>query len=128
MPGLRIAPGADSVAIAAALDAIEGRVRLSGVSDDVLDRVVLVAGEVLANVAEHGEQPVVVHWHGDTAGGCLSVVGDAGPGSDRIASAELPPADSFGGRGLFLIRALSERVVTEGDRLDLHFASREDVD
>lgn len=125
-PGLRIAPGADSTSIADTLDAIEGLVRQSGMPDETVDRVILAAGEAVANVAEHGTTVVSIRWSRTERSGCLSFLGDIGPGGQRIHEASLPPTEAIGGRGLFLIRTLTDRVVAQDDRLDLYFVVHND--
>lgn len=102
--------------------------------NEVVDRMLLAVGEAVANSVEHGNRAdhdcsVTLEWLGDLHGGWLSVE-DEGSGLtlDRLLGATLPKdALQTGGRGLFIIRELSDniKVEEEGRRLMLWFAPRD---
>ena len=107
----------------------EGRGR--AVPREVADRVVLVAGEVLSNAVEHGGEDaarhvtVAVEHRGPSVD---LVVGEPQPGVplSQIEGGELPLDPlSIGGRGLFLIQSLTDRIEQlESGRLRYQFAPR----
>jgi len=95
--------------------------------------MLLAVGEAVANAVEHGNdaeatREVTLEWRKEESGGWLSVE-DEGPGltPDRLQNAALPQ-DAFqtGGRGLFIIKDLTDdvRLEAEGRRLMLWFAPR----
>ena len=126
----------DSVSVAVL--AAEGAARDAGLGDDAQMRVSLAVSEAVANAIEHGnasDETKIVHVRIETAAGCLSIgVGDEGAGlaPASIASASLPD-DPFdvGGRGLFLIRELTEsaRVIETpaGATVRMEFRDRPEV-
>lgn len=118
MPGFTLAPGASAPAVAAALSSMERD--LGGLPDETLDRVMIVAGELAANAAEHSRTPVSVAWHVRSDGVDLDVIG-AGASARAIEAATLPPGDAVRGRGLYLIRSLSTAVEARADDLRLRF-------
>lgn len=82
---------------------------------DTASEVVLAVGEAAANCYRHGRRPdgggeVRVRCVVDDASAVVTVA-DNGPGFDLAATDQLP-RDPFasGGRGLFLMRALSDQV------------------
>jgi serine/threonine-protein kinase RsbW len=91
-----------------------------GVEDSVREALLLVIGEAVANAAHHGNQldpskEVVVECvrRGDELHLCVE---DAGPGisEDRLASAALPEDPlQTSGRGLYIMKSLSERIWLE---------------
>ena len=101
--------------------------------DEVADRMSLAVGEAVANAVEHGNcadvnRIVKLEWLKEGRGGWLSVE-DEGPGLtlDRLQNATLPEnALQAGGRGLFIIKELTDGVSleAEGRRLMLWFAPR----
>ena len=126
MPGYTLAPGADARAVAAVLDGVEREAREAGVPPATVDRVVLVAGEAVANAVEHGEGVVTVRWVPAGSGGRLVVSeGGRGPGIGAVHDACLPEsAEATRGRGLFLIQQLSDRVDIGPDGLGVWFTRR----
>ncbi|MCH7638178.1 MAG: ATP-binding protein [Bacteroidetes bacterium] len=101
--------------------------------DEVGDRMSLAVGEAVANAVEHGNDAdanriVKLEWRKKDSGGWLSVE-DEGPGLtlDLLQNATLPDnALQAGGRGLFIIKELTDdvRLEAEGRRLMLWFAPR----
>lgn len=98
-----------------------------------IDRLLLVTGEAVANAIEHGnsddpERLVQLEWTSEGAGGWLAVE-DEGSGYDaeRFEHARLPdnPMQS-GGRGLYIIRLLTDGIAVEEGRLRLRFIPRPD--
>lgn len=67
----------------------------------------LVVSELITNVARHAAGPVwiVVEW--PEANPTISVA-DVGPGFDL--SIELPPPESIGGRGLFIVNSVASKL------------------
>ena len=116
MPGFRLAPGADAATVAAHLDAIEQSLTGSPLSE----RVVLAAGEVLSNAAEHGAEPVDIDWRREREDVVLRVRGP-GPTAETIRTSCLPTVSATRGRGLFLIRTLATDVGDLADGLLLIF-------
>ena len=103
-----------------ALEFVEAEV--SGLEAELVDRVVLVAGEAFANAVEHGgEHPnlaIRVDVHRDVRQLELTILEPvAGVGVEQLVLSDLP-ADplALSGRGLFLIRALTDDVQAIGDR------------
>ncbi|MEU8522931.1 ATP-binding protein [Streptomyces sp. NBC_01216] len=93
---------------------VRGRVRaglLTGGFSAVVDDVVLVVAELVANAAFHGGPPVTLRVIADEAGRAVRVeVGDAGRGMDvsLVRARWRHPSFTLAerGRGLFLIDAL----------------------
>lgn len=135
MSGMRRAFPSTPEAVAEAVRAVEATARASGLPDEVLDRVALATGEAVANAVEHGNaadaaRSFTVSWDADAADGYWLRVEDEGEGLEagRIEEAELPEDPlSTSGRGLFLIRTLSDEVRLEagGRRIAMRFARRE---
>ena len=117
MPGFRLRPDADAATVAAHLDAIERSLAASPHAE----RVVLVAGEVLSNVTEHGSEPVDVEWEESGGGTVVLTVRGRGPGAEQIHRATLPEPGATRGRGLFLVQALASAVSDGPDGLVLSF-------
>ena len=106
-----------------ALTFVESEVRrLGAVEDQVVDRVVLVAGEVLANAVEHGGSDSHQLVRVDVTGSAASVELAIWEGPDavsphRFEEAHLPrDVLATEGRGLFLIRSLSDAIESEDTR------------
>jgi anti-sigma regulatory factor (Ser/Thr protein kinase) len=117
--------------VATAARFVEAAAAEAALPPALAERLLLAAGEAVSNAIEHGngEDParlVRLEWAALPDGGVLSVQ-DEGPGLTReqVLTAELP-ADPYqtGGRGLFLIRTLSDDVEVEGARLRLVFRLR----
>ncbi len=75
--------------------------------DTDLDDVELVVGELVSNGARHAAGALWVSIYWSSAGPVLRVA-DVGPGFDLRV--ELPPPDSIGGRGLFIVSKLASRL------------------
>lgn len=122
--GYILAPGADGGFIADVLDRLEREVSQSALPAATVDRVVLVAGELASNAAEHGSETVRLWWlsRPESGGGdlCLS------PGPDPLAirTAGLPGVDAVRGRGLFLVRTLGDGLANDSDTLHVQFHRR----
>jgi serine/threonine-protein kinase RsbW len=108
--------------VADAVHAVEGAMRSAGLSDEVIDRVTLVAGEAAGNAVEHGcewdpGRSFEVTWEEADDGYWLRVEDDGiGLSASHIDQAALPEDPlSTSGRGLFLIRELSDEVRLEAD-------------
>ena len=116
-------PGADAQAIADVLDSIEREAADAGLAPATVDRVVLVAGELLSNAVEHGDVGASVRWHSD---GRLEVEGQGGPWRSTLQHAALPSTEVTRGRGLFLIRSLADGVAVGTRSLTATFIQRSD--
>ncbi len=102
-------------------------------SDELTGRMLLAVSEAVANAVEHGNcnsagRSVTLEWTGDANGGWLSVE-DEGVGLtiDRLKNAALPKDPlQTGGRGLFIIKELTDDLALKADgrRLKLWFAPR----
>lgn len=119
-----LASDADNDALAGVLDGIESAAREGGLRAGTVDRVVLVAGELLSNALEHGTAPVTGLWEATPAGGRLVLSGRGGPVAGWIRTAALPDADSTSGRGLFIVRELSDGAEDSGGDFAVSFEAR----
>lgn len=117
--------------VADAFHFLEGVVHDTALPPALGDRLLLAASEAVANAIEHGNgtepaRRVRLAWTPLADGGTLEVE-DEGPGlaRERILGAELPE-DPYrtGGRGLFLIRELTDAFEVEGPCLRLQFRLR----
>lgn len=109
MPGLRLVPGADAAAQATILSRIEADLQQAGVVDELADRVMIVAGELLANAAEHGATSTRLCWTVLQDRVEIAVEG-AGPRAGAVRAAPLPESAATRGRGLFLIASLADSL------------------
>ncbi|HEX8384745.1 MAG TPA: ATP-binding protein [Rubricoccaceae bacterium] len=109
MPSYSLAPGADLGAVGPMLDRVERDVRASGLPTPTVDRIVLVAGELLANAVEHGGGGVALQWEPSHRGGTLWV-GRGGGEEEAIRGAHLPDPSATRGRGLYLVQRLSDEL------------------
>ncbi|MFK4069551.1 ATP-binding protein [Streptomyces sp. NPDC029674] len=100
------------------------QLRMSGVSETVVDDAVLILSELLSNACRHGrplgrgmvgDGDVRAAWHVDEAGRLTVEVTDGG-GPTRPAPAT-PSVTAHGGRGLNIITALADAW---GVRDDVH--------
>ena len=78
------------------------------------DRMMLAGGEALINAIEHGSQPdgvvdVRIEVNGETARFIVSDGGREGS-SLPMLNGDVPPPDSVRGRGLIIMRGLSDRA------------------
>lgn len=122
--GHSLAPGADAQAVAEVLDRIESYARRGGLAPPTLDRVVIVTGELISNAAEHGRTSISLSWTPVGQGGRLDVHGGTEVGLAAIVGSDLPDAASTRGRGLFLIRELSDEIVETATGLRVAFERR----
>jgi anti-sigma regulatory factor (Ser/Thr protein kinase) len=76
---------------------------------------VLAVNEITTNAVLHGRPPATVRgW--ETGGGVVVEVTDSGEGiRDGLAGQHLPPAESRGGRGLWMARQLCDALVVSSD-------------
>lgn len=117
--------------VSAAVDAAEAAVRELGLSSEVLGRVSLAVAEAVANAIEHGnggEAHREVEVELQPGVGSLSVrVCDGGAGIETsdLETAQLPddPLQTHG-RGLFLIRVLTDGCEIEDGCVRLRFEER----
>ncbi len=103
---------------------MRNQLRMSGVSESVVDDAVLILSELLSNACRHGrplgrgmvgDGDVRVAWHVDKSGRLTVEVTDGG-GPTRPVPAT-PSVTAHGGRGLNIITALSDAW---GVRDDVH--------
>ncbi|HKH40668.1 MAG TPA: sensor histidine kinase [Solirubrobacterales bacterium] len=82
----------------------------AGMTGSRTEEIVLAANEIATNAVIHGRPPTTLRaWRSD--GEIIVDVTDAGDGiRDALAGQLPPPADSLGGRGLWLTRLLCEAV------------------
>ncbi|MDX1438685.1 MAG: ATP-binding protein [Rubricoccaceae bacterium] len=120
-------------AITRAVQFAEKVAEASSFPEEVGDRMVLSIGEAVANSIRHGnnsdsEKKITLTWSPEPGGGWLGVEDEgAGISEEQIRRAVLPEdAYQTGGRGLFIIRELSDgfRVEDGGNRLLLWFEPR----
>jgi serine/threonine-protein kinase RsbW len=98
-------------------------------SEDVRDRALLIATELFSNSVEHScaydaSQSVTIRAWKLPDDGIGMQVEDTGSGFDRLPDPDLPPDPlSEGGRGLFLLHQLTQRVVYKdaGRIVDVEF-------
>jgi len=83
----------------------------AGVDIDVIDDVELAVSEAATNVIQHTDSPTVSIAVGECEGGWAFDVGAAESLLDLSASAgPMPNGERISGRGLYIIRALMDRV------------------
>ena len=127
----RLQLSSEPAAAAHAVHFAEAVGREAGLPEATVDRLVLAMGEAITNAVRHGNdldpsRRVEVGWDGDGTGGWL-LVADEGPGLDpaRFHNATLPDDPTqTSGRGLYLMRILSDAIAVEGACLRLWFAPR----
>lgn len=105
---------------------VEAEARRCGAAGDLLDRLVLAAGEAIANAVEHGAGDVFVELVHESDRYGLRVLDEgAGLAGDGLASASLPD-DPLAprGRGLFLMRTLADEVAASRGGVELWFRPR----
>ena len=117
--------------VSRAVDAVEAAVVECGLSDEVLGRASLAVGEAVANAIEHGNRGEAHRRFGISISrrvGALDVtVCDDGEGvaAQQIAVAKLPDDPlQTDGRGLYMIRLLSDETEVRGSCLRLTFRER----
>lgn len=106
--------GDDPGEIAEVRTALRGMAQRAGFSDRAGD-LVLALDEVIANAQEHGRPPIAVRAWVD--GRLVVEVSDVGPGFDRarVWSTHPPPPLGRRGRGLWIIRQLTDLVTIRSD-------------
>jgi len=109
-----VALGDDPGEIAEVRTALRGMALRSGFRDRAGD-LVLALDEVIANAQEHGCPPIEVRAWAD--GRLVVEVSDVGPGFDRarVWSTHPPPPLGRRGRGLWIIRQLTDLVTISSD-------------
>jgi serine/threonine-protein kinase RsbW len=87
----------------------------AGLSTSRADELVLAVNEVTTNAVRHGRPPTTVRaWR--IGGEIVVEVTDTGVGiRDGLAGQHLPPAESRGGRGLWLARQLCDSLEASSD-------------
>jgi len=116
--------GGDPAEIAQIRHDVKAIAATSGFSDRA-DDVALALDELIANAQEHGSPPIDVEIWSD--GRLILEVFDRGEGFDRpeIWKSHPPPPSGQRGRGLWIVRQLSDRVeITSrrrGTRVHLEF-------
>lgn len=103
--GHSIPPGASSRAVSAVLDRIEAEATAAGLPAGTVDRIVLVAGEVISNALEHGTAGVTLVIEASSTAASMHTTGQT-----ASVDASLPVTEATRGRGRFLIRTLSDSV------------------
>ena len=106
--------GDDPGEIAEVRTALRGMALRAGFADRAGD-LVLALDEVIANAQEHGCPPIEVRAWAD--GRLVVEVSDAGAGFDRarVWSTHPPPPLGRRGRGLWIIRQLTDLVTIRSD-------------
>lgn len=106
--------GDDPGEIAEVRTALRGMAQRAGFADRAGD-LVLALDEVIANAQEHGRPPIGVRAWVD--GRLVVEVSDVGPGFDRarVWSTHPPPPLGRRGRGLWIIRQLTDLVTIRSD-------------
>jgi anti-sigma regulatory factor (Ser/Thr protein kinase) len=93
-----------------------------GWSPPDVTRLALAVSEAVANAVEHGPGGAIRFRVGSIAGGIRVVVQDDGPGPapQDLADASLPTDDlSEGGRGLYILRVVSDEVRVDAEGVHL---------
>lgn len=103
--------GFDGARLQATRHAVSGRARRQGLAGERLEDFLAAVNEGVVNAVQHGGgQGRLRMWRVD--GALLCEVRDTGPGiPDPVLDAEsLPPCAAPGGRGIWLMRRLSDEV------------------
>lgn len=107
--------------VATAASFAEREAQRAGWSEPALSRLVLAVTEATSNAVEHGAGDLYVSC-ACTAGRCDVVVADdgAGPSRSDVSRADvLPPTQSLHGRGLYILRQLSDTLHFDGSTLSI---------
>ena len=89
---------------------------LAGVDEAVADRVRIAAGELLGNAVAHGPgSPFRLEWIPDAEGGELRIEGGGAVAIESFQQAALPDTEATGGRGLYIVRAVTDTVAVGPD-------------
>ena len=117
--------------VSRAVEAVEQAVVRCGLSDEVVGRASLAVGEAVANAIEHGNEGEAHRRFGlaiSPRENALDVtVCDGGDGVEArdLAVAQLPDDPlQTDGRGLYMIRMLSDETEVDGSCLRLTFRER----
>ena len=105
---------------------IEGVLERWTAPPELVDRAVLALSEAVANVVEHGRPPLSIQAS-RSSGVVRLTVREGGPGAPSAAldEASLPDdATATHGRGLYLIRTLTDGVELQEGRLQMLFRPR----
>ncbi len=130
---MRLVLPSSSEAMPQAVRFAESAAKQAGFPVEVLDRMLLAVGEAVANSLEHGngslpDRQLTLGWSTEDKGGWISLDDEGSRLTlDQMKGAALP-SDLLqtGGRGLFIIKELSDDVKVEEDgrRLLLWFEPR----
>lgn len=104
----------------------EARLLEAGAPSELVDRAALAVGEAVDNAVTHGRPPVRLSLHREIEGWTFTLSeGGPGPNPASLRHAELPAdASATRGRGLYLLRTLTDGVEGERGRLVLRFRPR----
>jgi serine/threonine-protein kinase RsbW len=88
-----------------------------GVRADCRDEIALAVSEACSNAVRHsmGEAPYELEAESQDSE-CVITVNDAGPGVPADPSTVMPAADAVSGRGMALIRTVTDGVQVRGRR------------
>lgn len=107
----------------------ESVAREAGWDDADVDRVVLAVIEAVANAVEHGPGRAIrvrVQFTRTPPAFRIEVEdGGEGPRTGSLESPALPDVESVGGRGLYILHALADRVQVERGTVALTFMRRD---
>ena len=103
-------------AVRAACDWADALAARAGWSGPDVTRVVLAVGEAVSNAVEHGTGRVHIGV-AESPDGLTVSVWDGGPGprARSLETARLPAPSATGGRGLYMITALTESVAVSAE-------------
>ncbi|MFK8026355.1 MAG: ATP-binding protein [Ilumatobacter sp.] len=105
----RIATPASSSRIAVVREQVRRRAQRLGADQSLIDQFVLVASELATNVVMHTRhEQIEVTIDRDRDGWVIEVSGATD--LESAVCTELPPPDSLGGRGLFIVNSLMDDV------------------
>jgi serine/threonine-protein kinase RsbW len=100
---------AESVSVAR--QSLDRVLTIFGVRRDCRDEIALAVSEACSNAVRHadGDETYELAAESDDSG-CVITVNDAGPGLPELSGAPMPATDALSGRGLALMRLLTDRV------------------
>ena len=95
---------------------------LSGIDEELADRVRIAAGELLGNAVQHGPGGTfTLEWTRGDEGGALRLFGGGHVDPKALSGAQLPDSNATRGRGLFILRTVADAITIDDDgavRLD----------
>jgi serine/threonine-protein kinase RsbW len=95
-------------------DAVRKDLSSAGLAEEATEDVVLCVHEACMNAMQHGRGELHIRW--DVAPGEVRVeVCDEGDGGPLPSADAVPDTDQLSGRGLFLIKRLTNRLETSTD-------------